>query len=220
MEKLFAVVWTPQLILRPTADKIRTMSKSLEQGVRQAVEKCLRLRPEESVVIITDRETFGIGSALRNAVEKITPRVKFFIKEDFGSRPLVFPKELESALVEADVSIYAAKGAPGELQIFRMPMLDCVNRNKKLRHGHMVNITPEIMADGMCSDYEEIGRVTRLVYEKVKDARPIRVVTEKGTDFTAEFSPKLKWKLCDGLISPDSWSNLPDGEIFTAPANV
>jgi leucyl aminopeptidase (aminopeptidase T) len=84
----------------------------------------------------------------------------------------------------------------------------------------MIGMTEQIMKQGMCSDYNEIQRISKLVYEKVKDARRIRVVTDKGGDFTAEFSPMLKWIISDGHIKPGHWSNLPDGEVFTAPVNV
>ncbi|MEJ2704582.1 MAG: aminopeptidase, partial [Sedimentisphaerales bacterium] len=90
----------------------------------------------------------------------------------------------------------------------------------KLRHAHMIGITPQIMKDGMCSDYGEIQRISRLVYEKVKDASKIRVVTQKGGDFTAKFSPELKWIVSDGDIQPGHWDNLPDGEVFTSPLTV
>jgi aminopeptidase len=84
----------------------------------------------------------------------------------------------------------------------------------------MTGITPQIMKDGMCSDYKEIQRVSRLVYEKVKNAGKIRVVTQKGNDFVAEFSPELKWLVSDGDIKPGLWQNLPEGEVFTCPLNV
>jgi leucyl aminopeptidase (aminopeptidase T) len=84
----------------------------------------------------------------------------------------------------------------------------------------MIGITAEIMKDGMCSDYKEIQRVSRQVYEKVKNAGKIRVVTERGNDFVAEFSPQLKWIISDGDIGPGHWKNLPDGEVFTSPFTV
>jgi leucyl aminopeptidase (aminopeptidase T) len=84
----------------------------------------------------------------------------------------------------------------------------------------MIGITPQIMKDGMCSDYKEIQRVSRLVYDKVRNAKKIKVVTEKGSDFVAEFSPELKWNISDGDIGPGQWHNLPDGEVFTSPVNV
>jgi leucyl aminopeptidase (aminopeptidase T) len=193
---------------------------TIKQGVKQAVENCLKVKAGESVVIITDEETIEIGKAIKATIEEITVDVKFFVMEDFGERPIDYPKAIDDAIKEADVSIYAAQGAEGELQTFRMKMLRAIEANPKLRHAHMIGITPEIMEDGMCSDYKEIQRVSRLVYEKVRNASKIRVVSEKGNDFVAEFSPQLKWIISDGNITPGHWMNLPDGEVFTSPVNV
>ena len=192
---------------------------TIEEGVKQAVENCLKVRAGENVVVITDAETIEIGSAIKTAIEKITDDVKFFVMEDFGSRPIDYPQAIDDAIKAADVSVYAAQGAEGELQTFRMQMLKAIEANNRLRHGHMIGITPEIMKDGMRSDYNEIQRISRLVYEKVKNAKEIRVVTENG-DFVAEFSPQLKWIISDGDIAPGHWKNLPDGEVFTSPVNV
>ena len=193
---------------------------TIEEGIKQAVDNCLKVKAGESAVIITDKETIEIGSAIKNAIEEITAEVKFFIMEDFGERPIDYPKSIDDSIKTADVSVYAAQGAEGELQTFRMKMLRAVESNPRLRHAHMIGITPEIMKDGMCSDYKEIQRVSKLVYEKVRNAGKIRVVTEKGNDFVAEFSPELKWLVEDGNIPPGDWKNLPDGEVCTCPVNV
>jgi leucyl aminopeptidase (aminopeptidase T) len=194
---------------------------TIAEGVKQAIENCLKVKKGEEVVMITDRETLGIGSALRAAAEKITgTAARFFVMEDLGERPIPFPSAVKDALLAADVSIYAAQGAKGELATFRQPMLRTIDTNPKLRHAHMIGITPEIMTDGMCSDYQEIQHISKLAYEKVKDARTIRVVTDKGNDFTAEFSPELRWTVSDGDITPGHWKNLPDGEVFTSPATL
>jgi aminopeptidase len=193
---------------------------TIEEGVKQAVENCLKVKAGENVVIITDTETMEIGSALKTAIEKITNDITFFVMEDFGERPIDYPQAIDDAIKTADVSIYAAQGAEGELQTFRRYMLKAIEANIRLRHGHMIGITPEIMKDGMCSDYKEIQRVSKLVYEKIKNAKKIRVVTERGNDFVAEFSPQLKWIISDGDIGPGHWKNLPDGEVFTSPASL
>lgn len=194
---------------------------TMDEGVRQAIDNCLKVKQDEKVVIITDRETFDIGSALRTASERRTGKpARFFVMEDFGARPIQFPEAMKEALAAAEVSIYAAQGAKGELQTFRRHMLHAIEANPGLRHAHMIGITPEIMTDGMCSDYREIQRISRLVHEKVKKARAIRVVTDKGNNFTAEFSPDLRWTISDGDIMPGHWKNLPDGEVFTSPATL
>jgi len=193
---------------------------TIEQGVKQAVENCLRVKAGENAMVITDIQTIEIGSALKAAVEKIAGETQFFVMEDFGQRPIGFPQAVENAIKLADLSVYAAQGAEGELQTFRMPMLKAIEANHRLRHAHMIGITPQIMTDGMCSDYNQIQRISRLVYDKVKSAREIRVTTERGCDFTAQFSPELKWVVSDGHIAPGHWMNLPDGEVFTSPVNV
>lgn len=194
---------------------------TMEEGIRQAIDNCLKVKKGDTVVVITDKQTLDIGSGLRAAAEKKTGKpARFFIMEDFGERPIQFPDAIKQAVDGASVSIYAAQGAKGELQTFRRPMLHAIDANPRLRHAHMIGITREIMLDGMCSDYKEIQRISHAVYEKVKNARSIRVVTAKGCDFTAEFSPNLKWIISDGDIRPKHWSNLPDGEVFTCPATL
>jgi len=193
---------------------------TIAEGVRQAVENCLKVKKGDRAVIITDQETLDIGNALKAAVEKIAGPAQFFLMEDFGQRPIPFPQTIADAIKTGTVSIYAAQGAKGELATFRQPMLKAIDANPELRHAHMIGITPEIMKDGMCSDYKEIQRVSKLVYERVRDAREIRVTTEKGCDFTGRFSPDLKWIVSDGDIRPQHWTNLPDGEVFTSPADV
>lgn len=220
---------------------------TMADGVRQAVENCLKVKAGERVVIVTDAETRKIGETLREAVREVTARIDFFVMEDFGARPIAFPPEIGEAMAAADVSIYAAQGAKGELATFRQPMIRTIEASRKLRHAHMIGITEEIMCDGMCSDYVEIQRVSKLVYERVKDAKTIRVVSsrvtrpsslgqrgpavsssdkrratsdERGCDFTAEFAPALKWTISDGDIQPGRWKNLPDGEVFTSPATL
>ena len=193
---------------------------TMAEGVRQAVENCLKVQAGERAVVITDRGTLEIGAALKEAIEQIAEPVTFFVMEDYGARPVDFPAEIGAALATADVSIYAAQGAKGELQTFRMPMIEAVEANPKLRHAHMISITPQIMTGGMCSDYREIHRVSKLVYEKVKDARKITVTTPRGSDLTARFNPEWKWLICDGNIQPGKWQNLPEGEVFTAPQDI
>ncbi|MBL7188577.1 MAG: aminopeptidase [Phycisphaerae bacterium] len=58
------------------------------------------------------------------------------------------------------------------------------------------------------------------VYEKVSSAERIEVITEKGCNFTARFSPELKWVIEDGNIEPGRVRNLPDGEVSTCPIDV
>ena len=100
-----------------------------------------------------------------------------------------------------------------------MDMTDVVNR-RKMRHAHMVNITPEVMVEGMRADFEAVDRLSQVVLDKVRKATYVRATTPAGTEIRAEMEPSYKWFKTSGIISTEKWGNLPGGECFTAPGEV
>jgi leucyl aminopeptidase (aminopeptidase T) len=84
----------------------------------------------------------------------------------------------------------------------------------------MVNITPEIMEQGMRADFAAVDRLSQAVIEKARRAKVVKCTTAAGTDIVATMNPDYKWLKTSGIISPDKWGNLPGGEIFTSPGEV
>ena len=154
---------------------------TIEQGVRQAVENCLKVKVGERVIIITDEETIEIGSALKAAIENITPKIQFFIMEDFGQRPIDYPQAIDDAIRDADVimmlRIQLERGSgtlfPGlrEYSIrygLNMERMKKVKPNVLVMHPGPINrgveISPEV-ADGRFSvilDQVESGVAVRM----------------------------------------------------------
>jgi leucyl aminopeptidase (aminopeptidase T) len=197
---------------------IDTIDAELAPGARNAIRVCLRLKPEERITIITDEATRDIAAALQSEVEEIGAEHAVFVLENYDSRPLTnMPQVILDDLAQSQVSIFCAQSQRGELGS-RMQMSDIVNR-QHIRHGHMVNITRQIMLEGMRADFTAIDALSQRLIERARAARRITCRTPLGTDFEAEFSPKLKWLKTSGIITPEKWGNLPGGEIFTAPAN-
>lgn len=191
----------------------------LTPGAHNAIHTCLRLSPEERITVITDRETLEIAAALVAEIESVGSPHKLFVLEDYAPRPLGgMPRPILEDLERSQVSIFAAQALQGELGS-RIAMTDVVNR-KRLRHGHMVNISRQIMMEGMRADFLEVDRLSSWLIAKARPAREIRVTSKAGTDLAANFAPHLKWVKTSGIITPDKWGNLPGGEIFTAPENV
>ncbi len=199
---------------------------TLKFGAEQAIHKCLRLHRDEEIVLITDHETSDVSDALMEQINGVTSHVKRFVMEDFGDRPedgsvpLVFPAVIAEAYETVTASIYAAAGKRGELKSFRIPMLDIVDAKPDLRHAHMPSVTRQIMETGMAADYDVVQRLSKKVYDIVHKASAIRVTSAAGTDFTAHFNPGWRWIISDGLITPEEWKNLPDGEVFTCAQSV
>lgn len=188
-------------------------------GAHAAVFTCLRIEPNEKVTLITDRDTAPIAAAI--AAELIANGCKWnaFVLEDLASRPL---KDMPSVVLEdmetSDVSIFAVHAQQNELRS-RMQMTEVVNR-RRMRHAHMVNITPQIMCEGMRADFQLVDRLSQKVIERVRRASYVRATTSAGTDIRADLNPDYRWLKTSGLISREKWGNLPGGEIFTTPGEV
>lgn len=172
---------------------------------------------------MTDREKGNIGEALARESEHTGAETRLVYLEDFGERPFSdLPAALKDTIdsFKPTVTFFAADGKPGEIR-FRMPLLNLLTQEVKSRHGHMIGIDERLMQEGMAGDYEEISRITQKVFERVKNAKTIRVKSSKGTDLEAQFSDVLRWKPCLGIYSQQGqWGNLPEGEVFTSPAQV
>jgi aminopeptidase len=198
---------------------IDTIDAELAPGARNALRVCLQLKLDERITIITDKATLDIAAALQAEVEEIGSEHAVFILENYDSRPLTkMPRPILEDLATSQVSIFAAQSQPGELTA-RRDMTAVVDRHH-IRHAHMVNITRQIMMEGMRADFREVDALSQRLVERARRAKRIRCSTPHGTEFEGQFSRKLKWLKTSGLISPEKWGNLPGGEIFTAPANT
>jgi leucyl aminopeptidase (aminopeptidase T) len=194
-------------------------SPGLAQGARNAVRTCLAIRPDERVVLLTDRDSLTVGAALHAELLPVAGAIEPIVLEDVAPRPLAaLPESVADAFRRADVSIFACRAYPNELGM-RRAMTGIVN-TRKMRHAHMVGITEQIMMEGMRADFTEVARLTEWVRSRAVHAKEIVCRTPAGTDLRATFVPEIRWVPTPGIISPEKWGNLPGGETFTSPQRV
>jgi len=191
---------------------------SLEEGSRQAVINCMKIQSRDKVVIVGDKSSKKVNDSLLKECLSVTKYVKQFVLEDFGERPLKnLPNEIKNAVANSTAVFYTATSKPGEKISLRHPIIKLATI--KGRQAHMPNITEEIFKEGMNADYLKIKKISGKVADIVRNAKEIKVTTDKGTDFVVKLNPEWNWVICDGDIPnmPSRWSNLPDGEVFTCP---
>src|SRR5579864_8257237 len=191
----------------------------LTPGARNAVRICLRVQPQEKVMVITDEATIEIAASIVRELEAVGAPYHAWVLEDLAPRPLGdLPREIVEDLETSQVSVFAVQAQANELRS-RMQMTDVVNR-RKIRHAHMVNVNRQIMLEGMRSDFLKVDRISVKVVEMVRRAKQVRARTAAGTDLVADLNPNYRWVKTSGIISPDKWGNLPGGEVFTTPGEV
>lgn len=202
---------------RPAVTKAR-----LQRGAENAA-KCMAVQPGDRVFVITDDARMDLAPLVEEACRASGAEATLRRIEEYGARPLtMFPDQMRDdiAAFRPTVTYFAATTPPGELGL-RQPLRNFLVGDLKVRHGHMVGITPDVMVDGMCVDYDRVYERTMQVYDIVRKAKTIRVTSPKGTDVTATFSSKLKWYPCNGRYDkPGAFGNLPEGEVFTTPKTL
>jgi aminopeptidase len=196
-----------------------TFDRELSPGARNAIRVCLAVTPSERVTLVADRECEEIAASLVHEIEELGAAYNAFVLEDIAPRPLAaLPEAIAADMEKSGVSILAVHVQPNELKS-RMALTDIVNR-RRMRHAHMVNITRQIMLEGMRADYQKVDRLSSKVLDLVQTATEIRATTPAGSNFRTTLSPAYRWLKTSGLISPDKWGNLPGGEVFTTPGEV
>ena len=191
----------------------------LAPGAANAVNVCLRVQPGEKATLITDHACLEIAAALAAALRERGAPYRAFVLEDLAPRPLAeMPAAVLEDLETSRVSIFAVVAQPNELRS-RMQMTDVVNR-RLIRHAHMVNIEKRIMLEGMRADYAAVDALSLRVLEFTRPAAAIRATTPAGTDITAAMNPAYRWLKTSGMISENTWGNLPGGEVWTTPGEV
>lgn len=199
-----------------------TYEERLQLGAENAV-RCMGITAQDRVFILTDYYRENIAQRIASIALALHADVTVHFLEHYGERPLTaFSEELRNDLIHArpTVTYYIATAQPGEIA-FRIPLLPFLVQELKVRHGHMIGIDDALMAEGMCADYDEVFSLTNQVYDLVRNAQTIHVTSAKGSDVTATFHKNWKWIPCHGRYHEQGkWGNLPEGEVFTAPATV
>jgi aminopeptidase len=191
----------------------------LMPGAKNAIETCLNVKSRERVALIADQLSRSVAASLAAALRDRHADCTELLLEDFGPRPMkAAPQPVLEALETSDVGILCVNPQPGELAA-RMAIVNVVER-RQIRYAHMVGVTPQIMQQGMCSDYRLIDRLSDKLRNRMLRAETLTVKTAAGTKIAAHFDRGLDWVKTSGLISPRYWSNLPAGEVFTTPATV
>jgi aminopeptidase len=204
-----------------TATDLTTVAypDTFREGARNAVVTCLRIQPSEKVTLIADQSTLEIAASIVAELKQLGCTWNAFVLEEIADRPLKgMPRLVLDDMESSQVSIFAVQVQPNELRS-RMDMTDVVNR-RHMRHAHMVNITPEVMLQGMRADFNAVDRISQIVLDKVRTATYVRATTPAGTDMHVQLNSAYKWFKTSGIISTEKWGNLPGGECFTAPGEV
>ena len=183
----------------------------LGRAASAVLDDCLRVKPTEELLIVTDPGTRAIGDVL---VERARERgvegviVEMTERETHGTEP---PPSIAAAMATASVVVCPTTKSLSHTEARRAA------NARGARVATLPGITEEMLARTMTADFSELRRRSRAVAHLLTAGRKVSVTTSAGTDLVLGIEGREGISDDGDLSAPGSFGNLPPGEAFLAP---
>jgi leucyl aminopeptidase (aminopeptidase T) len=183
----------------------------MEESARVAVEECMDVSEEETVLVVTDEKRREIGKAIHEAAVTAADEAVYAeiaADENHGAEP---PSPIAAAMRSSDVVL-----APTTRSLTHTEA-----RTEACEAGVRVatlpSVTKDVMMGAMRADYSEVAENAAELLEKLSGAEEVRIESDAGTDLTLEAAGR-DWHPDDGICHEAGCvTNLPAGEVYIAP---
>ncbi|HSV77257.1 MAG TPA: aminopeptidase [Bacteroidales bacterium] len=169
------------------------------------------LKPEETLLIVTDEMKRDIGLALHEAGKTLCREsilVEMRSREINGQEP---PAEIAALMKMADVVVCPTAKSLTHTNARREAA------KQGVRVGTMPGITAEIMERCLNADFDKIIELTNFVANRMQGVKEIRVTSKLGTDITMPVAGRAVLPSTGVLREKGQSGNMPSGEVYLAP---
>lgn len=184
----------------------------LENAVRAVFEGSLKLKAEESCLIVTDTIKEPIGRAFYEYAKKISPNSKLITIEPTKEHASEPPEDVAGEMLKFDVEILVTEKSLTHTKARR----DATSIGARI--ATMPSITEDIANRCLDIDYEDLKRRSNELYNIFSISKRIQITTELGTDITLTLGASTFFGKDGGSFDyPGAYGNLPEGELSFTP---
>jgi leucyl aminopeptidase (aminopeptidase T) len=186
---------------------------SLREGAETIINQCLDVEDDESVLVLNDSTDEELIESLLDVLADRDIEhelVRYEEPEKQGQEP---PEPIARKLKEFDVFI-----AP---TVKSLSWTDArIEANEAgARGATLPSINRTVWEGALQADYSRVKEITDKAHELLKGVEEVRIESPSGTDLTVELGDRLIPGA--GMIHESGeFSNLPAGEVFTAPLDA
>lgn len=183
------------------------------KGARTAVEVCMNVKPEETVLVMTDTGKVKLAEAFAYASSALGATTVVSVMRPLQRSGLEPPKPVAEAMKASDVVLIPTSTSFSHTDA----------RREASKNGARIASMPGITEDmisvgGLTADYHEVERLTNLVSDVLDKGKTVEITTPSGTNLTMS----IEGRTCErdtGIFHkpPNTWGNLPAGEACLAP---
>ncbi|MDP7243754.1 MAG: aminopeptidase [Flavobacteriales bacterium] len=182
------------------------------KSTKIVLKKCLDLKKNEKLLIVTDSKLYDIAKLFFDEGKKLTNNarlIKISIPKVSGTEP---NNKIAKEMLKYDV----------ELLITAKSLSHTTARknacDKGARIVTMPGITKSIINRTLDINYDKLKKMSRKIANTINKGKNVRVKTKLGTDISFSINGRKAFGEDSGLFTKKgSFGNLPTGEIFVAP---
>jgi aminopeptidase len=187
------------------------MDSGLESAVTTAYLDCLNLKKNETVLVITDVETFEVGHAFFKTGQSLSAATHLFLMPVASVNGQEPPAEVADLMKKYNVVVCPTAKSLTHTDAKREA---CA---KGVRVATLPGITTEVFVRTLQADYNQIAERTFKISALLQKTETVMIKTELGTDLTLPIK-NMPVISSTGLIrEKGKGGNIPSGESFLAP---
>jgi len=185
---------------------------SIMKGARTAVETCMNIKPDETVLIVTDTGKVKIAEAFAYASAALGAKTVISIMKPMGQSGEEPLKPIREAMKASDVVLIPTTRSLSHTDARREAT------KKGARIASMPGITEDMMSyGGLTADYKDIANRTIKIAKILEKGKNVEITTPSGTRLTMNIEGRAPIRDTGLYHKSGDWGNLPAGEACLAP---
>lgn len=187
------------------------MSKNILSPFQNAIKNCMVVKPNESVLIVTDPTRTDLAGKFLKAAKKITKSAKLTSFNSMTGNAQEPPKEIANLMRASDVCLLITSFSLSHTKARK-------NACKAgARIASMPGITEDMVIRTLSTDYSSVAKVSLKLKDVLSTGKKVTITSPGGTNISLDISNRPVIADTGFCVKPGDFGNLPAGETFLAP---
>lgn len=180
-------------------------------AARNVMTQCLAVKPNESVLIITDPTRTDLVGCFTAAAKEITDKVEVVTITGMTGNAQEPPSAIAQKMIQANVALLITDYSLSHTKARKNAT------QKGCRIASMPGITLDMVKRTLAADFTQMAALSTQIADILTQAHSARLTSPAGTDLSFALTGRLGDADTGIYTQPGIWGNLPAGEACIGP---